>query len=54
MEIKEIKQRLSILQVLENYNLKPDRHNMLKCSFHADDKPSMKIYTSTNTFNCFG
>ncbi len=54
MEISDIKQRLAILRVLENYNLKPDRHNMLKCPFHADDKPSMKVYTSTNTFNCFG
>jgi len=27
---------------------------MLKCPFHADDKPSLKIYTATNTFNCFG
>jgi len=27
---------------------------MLKCPFHADDTASMKIYPSTNTFNCFG
>ena len=54
MEISEIKHRLGIFRVLENYNLKPDRHNMLKCPFHADDKPSMKIYPNTNTFNCFG
>ncbi len=27
---------------------------MLKCPFHEDDKPSMKIYPNTNTFNCFG
>lgn len=54
MEISEIKQRLSIQTVLQHYGLQSDRNHMLKCPFHADDKPSLKIYTATNTFNCFG
>lgn len=54
MEIQEIKQRLSIQTVLKHYGLQPDRNNMLKCPFHPDDKPSLKIYPNTNTFNCFG
>ena len=54
MEIREIKQRLSILQVLSHYNLKPDRSNHIKCPFHEDDKPSCRIYHETNTFHCFG
>ncbi|MBW6479328.1 MAG: toprim domain-containing protein [Bacteroidales bacterium] len=54
MEIREIKQRLSILTVLNHYGLKPDKNGMVKCPFHQDDKPSMKIYPATNTFNCFG
>jgi len=54
MEISEIKQRLSIETVLNHYDLKPDRHNFLKCPFHGDDDPSLKIYPETNTFNCFG
>lgn len=54
MEIPDIKSRLSILAVLKHYGLKPDRNNMLKCPFHEDDQPSMKIYPNTNTFNCFG
>ncbi len=54
MEIKDIKQRLSILQVLSHYNLKPDRSNHIKCPFHEDDKPSCRIYPETNTFHCFG
>src|SRR5690554_3192364 len=54
MEIQEIKQRLSIYTVLKHYGLQPDRNNMLKCPFHPDDKPSLKIYPNTNTFNCFG
>ncbi|NOU62320.1 CHC2 zinc finger domain-containing protein [Marinifilum caeruleilacunae] len=54
MEISDIKSRLSIETVLKHYNLQADRNHMLKCPFHEDDKPSLKIYTNTNTFNCFG
>lgn len=54
MEIKEIKQRLSIETVLNHYGLKADRHGLIKCPFHEDQEPSLKIYTNTNTFNCFG
>ena len=54
MEIPEIKQRLSIETVLSHYSLQPDRHHLLKCPFHNDEDPSLKIYPETNTFNCFG
>ena len=54
MEIQEIKQRLSIETVLNHYGLKANRNNMLKCPFHEETEPSLKIYPNTNTFNCFG
>lgn len=54
MEISEIKTRLSILTVLNHYDLECDRNHMLKCPFHGEDTASMKIYPDTNTFNCFG
>jgi DNA primase len=54
MEIREIKERLSIETVLNHYGLHPDRHHLLKCPFHDDKDPSLKIYPETNTFNCFG
>jgi DNA primase len=54
MEIKEIKQRLSIETVLNHYDLHPDRNGMIKCPFHPEDTASLKIYDKTNTFNCFG
>jgi DNA primase/thymidylate synthase len=54
MEIREIKQKLKIETVLAHYNLHPDRHHFLKCPFHGDEDPSLKIYPGTNTFNCFG
>src|SRR6056297_2185991 len=54
MEIRDIKQKLSIQTVLTHYGLTPDKNNMLKCPFHEDGTASMKIYPETNTYNCFG
>ncbi len=54
MEINEIKKRLPILTVLSKYSLKPDKNNHIRCPFHKDDKPSMKIYPETGTYHCFG
>lgn len=54
MEIKDIKQRLSIDTVLKYYGLEANRNHMLKCPFHEEKEPSLKAYPNTNTFNCFG
>jgi DNA primase len=54
MQLPELKTRLQISAVLQQYNLKPDKNGMLKCPFHTDKTPSLKIYTDTNTYNCFG
>lgn len=54
MEIREIKSHLNILTVLRHYNLSVNKHDMLKCPFHEDKDPSLKIYSKTNTFHCFG
>ena len=54
MQIPEIKTLLSIMTVLESYGYKADKNNMLRCPFHEDKTASMKIYTSTNSFHCFG
>lgn len=53
MEIAEIKQQLTIGQVLDHYNLKPDKNSMLCCPFHKDKTPSLQIYPQTNTYCCF-
>src|SRR5450432_4082730 len=53
MELKEIKQRLSITEVLQHYGLKPDNSHRLHCPFHPDKTPSLQIYPKTNTFCCF-
>ena len=53
MEISEIKEKLTILEVLDHYGLKPNRNKMLCCPFHPDKTPSMQVYPETNTVHCF-
>jgi DNA primase len=53
MDIKDIKQQLTINQVLQHYNLKPDKNSRLLCPFHPDKTPSLQIYPATNTYCCF-
>lgn len=53
MDLKDIKQQLTINQVLSHYSLKPDKNNRLLCPFHNDKTPSLQIYPATNTYCCF-
>ena len=53
MEINEIKQQLTLSQVLHYYNLKPDKQLRLNCPFHDDKTPSMQVYYKTHTAYCF-
>ena len=53
MTIAEIKTRLSLLEVLSHYRLRPDRNNRLRCPWHDDKTPSLQIYPQTNTWTCF-
>jgi len=53
MEIAEIKQKLTIAEVVKHYGLKADKQNRLKCPFHEDKTPSMQLYYKTQTAFCF-
>ncbi len=53
MEIHDIKSKLPLSEILQHYNLKPDKNNRLCCPFHDDKTPSMQVYPETNTFCCF-
>jgi len=53
MEIGEIKQRLTLAEVLKHYGLKPDKSLRLHCPFHEDKTPSLQIYYKTHTAYCF-
>ena len=53
MTIPEIKEKLSIEQVLSHYNLAINRNGHINCPFHSDKKASMRVYSETNTVYCF-
>jgi DNA primase len=53
MEIQEIKEKLSLADVLDHYGLKPDKHGKMNCPFHEDKTPSFQVYWRTNTCYCF-
>ena len=54
MEISTIKQNLSLVNVLQHYNLKQDKNNMLRCPFHQDSTASLQVSFSQNKYKCHG
>lgn len=53
MEIQEIKERLTLAEVIKHYGLKADKQARLKCPFHNDRTPSLQLYYKTQTAFCF-
>ncbi len=53
MEIQEIKQQLTMAEVIKHYGLKADKQARLKCPFHNDRTPSLQLYYKTQTAFCF-
>lgn len=53
MDIQEIKQRLTLAEVVKHYGFKADKHNRINCPFHDDKTPSMQLYWKTHTAYCF-
>lgn len=53
MEIQEIKQRLTLAEVIKYYGFKADKQNRICCPFHNDKTPSLQLYYKTHTAFCF-
>jgi DNA primase catalytic core len=51
MEIKAIKERLSLAEVLQHYNLQP-KNNMLHCFYHEDNTASLQVNLEKNFYKC--
>ena len=47
---EEIKSKLTIIEVVMQYGLLPDRQGRLCCPFHEDKTPSFQVYSKTNTW----
>lgn len=52
MEIAVIKQNLPLAVILQHYNLKEDKNNMLRCPFHEDNTASLQVSFSQNRYKC--
>lgn len=53
MTLQEIKQRLTMAQLLSYYGFKPDKYLRMCCPFHNDKTPSLQVYYKTQTCYCF-
>lgn len=51
MEIKAIKERLQLSEVLQHYNLQP-KNNMLHCFYHEDKTASLQVNLEKNFYKC--
>lgn len=51
MEISAIKERLSLSEVLQYYNLEP-KNKMLKCFMHDDKTASLQVNLEKNFYKC--
>ncbi|MFS1520358.1 CHC2 zinc finger domain-containing protein [Flavobacterium covae] len=52
MQINDIKQTLSLSQVLQHYHLQPNKNKMLCCPFHQDKTASLQINLEKNFYKC--
>ena len=52
MEISQIKQSLTLEQVLKKYNLQPNQNKMLICPFHENKTASLQVNYEQNKYKC--
>lgn len=50
---QKVKGAVTMQQVAEHYGLKVNQKGLCLCPFHADKKPSLKIYQNGKGFYCF-
>ena len=48
---EEVKKNVTVRQAAELYGLKPNRSGLVRCIFHKDNAPSMKV---DRRYYCFG
>ena len=50
----EIKQRVSMIEILKYYGIETNGSNFCRCPFHHEKSASFKAYPGTRGFYCFG
>jgi DNA primase len=53
MEIRELKERIDILELAERLGIHPDRHGKALCPFHNDKNPSLQLSKEKQIATCF-
>ena len=48
---EEVKKNVTVRQAAELYGLRPNRSGLIRCIFHKDNTPSMKV---DRRYYCFG
>ena len=52
---RQIRQQLTMREVVELYGFTPDRNGFIKCPFHSgDNHGSLKLYPEDRGWHCFG
>lgn len=50
----EIKQRVSMIEMLQYYGIETNRSNFCRCPFHQEKSASFKAYPGSRGFYCYG
>lgn len=53
-KIKEVKDRVDIVEVAKYFGIDINRSNKAKCCFHNEKTPSMSFHKEKQIFKCFG
>ena len=52
-DITNVKTSISMIQVANAYGYEVNRQGMIRCPFHVDAHPSMKVYDGDKGWHCF-
>lgn len=52
-DVENIRSSVTMAQLVSMYGYKINRSGMMRCPFHGDTHPSMKIYDGSRGFYCF-
>ena len=50
----EIKQSVSMIEMLQHYGIETNRSNFCRCPFHQEKSASFKAYPGSRGFYCYG
>lgn len=52
--VQKIKEELTLQKVLEFYGFSVNKRGFMRCPFHQEKTPSLKVYNKNRSWKCFG